>query len=200
MRLNLQKSQQFRQGVWFLTCLLAMMVISPASVEAEPTETEPESERQFFSRDLEQVGTFPLVASHRANTARRDVSSRVLESRSFGLEQSTVNVLAPPGNAPTDIANVEFKRFDIEQHPMGTSRFPAPIDCHWKSPAFCHRPLYFEQVAMERYGVTNKVIQPLLSATRFYGTVPLLPILCLRDVSPYRPSTLGFERPGSPQN
>lgn len=42
---------------------------------------------------------------------------------------------------------------------------------------FCYRPLYFEEVNLERYGRTHGLIQPVLSGARFVATVPALPYL-----------------------
>lgn len=38
-----------------------------------------------------------------------------------------------------------------------------------------YKPLYFEEVNLERYGRSRGVLQPAFSAVRFFGTVPLLP-------------------------
>lgn len=38
-----------------------------------------------------------------------------------------------------------------------------------------YRPLYFEEVNLERYGYNFGCLQPFVSAARFYGTLPILP-------------------------
>ena len=46
----------------------------------------------------------------------------------------------------------------------------------WKASALCHKPLYFEEVALERYGHSlNPLSQPIFSGVHFFATVPLLP-------------------------
>jgi hypothetical protein len=61
---------------------------------------------------------------------------------------------------------------------------------------FCHQPLYFEEVNLERYGSSRcRLLQPLFSAYRFFFTVPALPYMlalerprkCYYDHSPYLP-------------
>ncbi len=61
---------------------------------------------------------------------------------------------------------------------------------------FCHQPLYFEEINLERFGTTCAPrLQPALSGARFFVTVPALPYLmtvqrprcCYYDMSPYRP-------------
>ncbi len=73
-----------------------------------------------------------------------------------------------------------------------------PITFTWKASALCHKPLYFEQVALERYGHTVGLgLQPAVSAAHFFLTVPILPY----KMGLYPPNecmyTLGYYRPGS---
>jgi hypothetical protein len=63
--------------------------------------------------------------------------------------------------------------------------------------AFCHRPLYFEEINVERFGRSAGILQPAVSAARFFATVPTLPYrmaidhpaVCQVDPSPYPPGT-----------
>ena len=65
----------------------------------------------------------------------------------------------------------------------------------YEAPAFCHRPLYFEDVNLERYGHHFHCVQPLVSAAHFFGRVPFLPYLatvskpweCEYPLGKYRP-------------
>jgi hypothetical protein len=178
--------------------VLSGLCFASAAVRAEVTQELPSlKNEQFFSRDLTEAGEFSLEAPRaRIQPANPPVATTTLPEQS--LDTSRADITLQSTDVPQDLATAQYDKFGSQQHVMGTSRYGAPIDCHWRSPAFCHRPLYFEQVALERYGVTNKVAQPVMSAARFYGTLPLLPVLVLRDVPEHRPSTLGYERPGSP--
>src|SRR5262249_45281632 len=40
---------------------------------------------------------------------------------------------------------------------------------------FCYRPLYFEDIDLERYGCTCGILQPAVSEAKFIGTVAMLP-------------------------
>ncbi len=160
-----------------------------------------ETEGSFFSRDLQELSAFPLISRRRSRGAMPEslpLPRRSTISRSEGLSSVRADITLPTTFVPSDLAADEFAEFGMQRHVMGTSRYDAPLNCRWRSPAFCHRALYFEQVALERYGITNKVAQPLLSGARFYGTVPLLPVLCIKDLAQCRLSTLGYSRPGSP--
>lgn len=68
----------------------------------------------------------------------------------------------------------------------------------WTASALCHKPLYFEDVQLERYGHSwGPYIQPLVSGAHFFLTVPVLPY----KMGLYPPNeciyTLGYYRPGS---
>jgi hypothetical protein len=52
------------------------------------------------------------------------------------------------------------------------------ICCGWQ---FCHRPLYFEERCLERYGVRTCFCQPGASALHFYCTALLLPVKMIQQ-------------------
>lgn len=67
----------------------------------------------------------------------------------------------------------------------------------WKASALCHKPLYFEEVQLERYGHSaGPIVEPLLSAAHFFITVPLLPYYMGVDPPQECQYTLGYYRPG----
>ena len=68
----------------------------------------------------------------------------------------------------------------------------------WKASALCHKPLYFEQPHVERYGhSTGPLTQPIVSAGHFYLMIPTLPYQ-LALWPPYECIyPLGHYRPGS---
>lgn len=67
----------------------------------------------------------------------------------------------------------------------------------WKASALCHKPLYFEDKALEVYGHTyvQEEFQPIVSSLRFFLTVPVLPYKmginppneCVYALGDYRP-------------
>jgi hypothetical protein len=67
----------------------------------------------------------------------------------------------------------------------------------WTASALCHKPLYFENVSLERYGHSaGPLRQPVLSAAHFFGSVILLPY----NMKLYPPTecqyALGYYQPG----
>lgn len=68
----------------------------------------------------------------------------------------------------------------------------------WKASALCHKPLYFEQAHLERYGhTTGPLTQPIISAGHFFLMMPILPYQ-LALWPPYECMyPLGYYRPGN---
>jgi hypothetical protein len=113
------------------------------------------------------------------------------------IRQLSVDIRPAAGDLPGDPAAARFAAAGIVHQPPGTSR-PWPLHCYWwEAPAVCHRPLYFEQVNLERYGYSCGLAQPLASAAHFFGTIPALPYLLAAEPCRECVYTLGHYRPGS---
>ncbi len=74
----------------------------------------------------------------------------------------------------------------------------APTNFMWQASGLCHKPAYFEDVHLERYGHSwGPYVQPLMSGAHFFLNVPILPY----KMGLYPPNeciyTLGYYRPGS---
>ena len=77
----------------------------------------------------------------------------------------------------------------------------------WEASSFCHRPLYFEEINLERYGffccdhrcggIPSALVQPVLSGAHFFASVPALPYKMTLDPPCECIYTLGHYRPGS---
>ena len=68
----------------------------------------------------------------------------------------------------------------------------------WKASALCHKPLYFEEVELERYGHSwGPCLQPIVSGAHFFCRLPVLPY-CMGYTPPCECQyALGYYRPGS---
>ena len=64
---------------------------------------------------------------------------------------------------------------------MGTGRGWMPYSYYWEAAALAHRPVYFEEINLERYGNSFGLVQPVVSAAHFFGTMPLLPYIAVVD-------------------
>lgn len=99
-------------------------------------------------------------------------------------------------------APVEGKDFPCECVLGANARFTGrdwtPTTFTWKATGTCYKPLYFQDVQLERYGHSwNPVLQPFVSAGHFFVSVPLLPYKMGLNPPGECEYTLGFYRPGS---
>lgn len=68
----------------------------------------------------------------------------------------------------------------------------------WKASALCHKPLYFEDVQLERYGHTRgPIVQPFVSGAHFFANVALVPYKMGINPPHECQYPLGYIRPGS---
>lgn len=73
-----------------------------------------------------------------------------------------------------------------------------PTTFAWTAPGTCHKPLYFEQVQVERYGHSwGPLLQPIISGAHFFITVPILPYAMGVEPPCECMYSLGYYRPGS---
>jgi len=68
----------------------------------------------------------------------------------------------------------------------------------WKASGMCHKPLYFDDQRLERYGHSwGPLLQPIISTGRFWATIPILPYKmgvhtpdeCIYTLGHYRPNS-----------
>jgi hypothetical protein len=68
----------------------------------------------------------------------------------------------------------------------------------WKASGACNKPLYFEDVSLERYGHEwGPVVQPVVSTVRFFGDLAVLPYKMGIHPPNECQHPLGYYRPGS---
>ena len=84
------------------------------------------------------------------------------------------------------------------RHPTFVPRAWASTTYLWKASGLCHKPLYFEEVQLERYGHDwGPVLQPFVSGAHFFGTFPILPYKMGLETPQECVYSLGYYRPGS---
>jgi hypothetical protein len=68
----------------------------------------------------------------------------------------------------------------------------------WKAAGYCHKPLYFEDWNLERYGHSHgRLLDPFVSAAHFFVTLPVLPYKMGVELPWECVYPLGYYRPGS---
>lgn len=73
-----------------------------------------------------------------------------------------------------------------------------PSTMTWKASGLCHKPLYFEEVQLERYGHSaGTVLQPALSGAHFFLNIATLPYQMGMSPPNECEYALGYYRPGN---
>ena len=121
-------------------------------------------------------------------------------ARGIEDECPSVTDLKPISEITNDISAEEgdFPRICSLGDATYESRAWAPVTFSWTASGLCHKPLYFEETHLERYGHScGPYVQPVVSGAHFFLTVPALPYL-MGLTPPYECMyTLGYYRPGS---
>lgn len=103
----------------------------------------------------------------------------------------TNRIAASPGDIPQE-CTIDDNVIALHNRAWGETIFT------WKASGLCHKPLYFEEEALERYGhSTGRFSQPIVSAFHFWLTVPVLPYKMAIDPPNECKYALGYYRPGS---
>lgn len=111
------------------------------------------------------------------------------------LNQITTDVRPPAGAMPDDAA---ARLFDSEPILQGSrERGFGNTVFFWEASNLMHRPLYFEQAYVERYGYNYRVLQPVVSGVEFYTDVAFLPFKAVGNIHRPYVYALGPARPGA---
>ncbi len=99
---------------------------------------------------------------------------------------------------PTNYGAAWLQDQGTQQEPGGVGR-PWPVKTkQWAATGYCHQPLYFQEINLERYGHNfGPVLQPFVSGAAFFGRVPLLPYMMAADHPWECKYTLGRYRSGN---
>src|SRR5207302_4393758 len=106
-------------------------------------------------------------------------------------------IRTPAGDLPADIAAARFAMEMSAFHGYGARRGWSPIAFGWDAPAVYFKPLYFEDINRERYGIHFKCCQPFVSFGNFFGRCAVLPYRLLAQPPCECIYTLGYERPNN---
>lgn len=102
----------------------------------------------------------------------------------------------PVGSAERDPLNVCPEPIPLPEE-GSIERYFAHVHYYWEPSNLFHNPLYFEDVALERYGHTYPdVVQPFVSLGKFGVQVVGLPYTMLLDRPMACQYALGYYRPG----
>lgn len=164
----------------------------PPPAPAAPAPLKTASEPQSAGGAVSEKGN-AKNEEFRAGQAVIDIENRPITSL-------TVNIDPKAGERPEDLGRQQLARMQDKPAESVFAR-DWPMACfQWEAPALAYRPLYFEEVNLERYGYGMKYLraaQPLISAGQFFTTVPILPYKMFAEPARTPVYTLGHYRPGS---
>jgi hypothetical protein len=119
------------------------------------------------------------------------------------LGELGINIAQSSGSLPTDLATPCWDQINQKETAL---RAWSTAVYNWDATCLCHRPLYFEEVNLERYGYQcgdhccsfpcECCLQPAASAAHFYGSVLALPYCMAAECPGDCVYTLGHYRPG----
>jgi hypothetical protein len=161
----------------------------PAPIDNEPTAGEQPYIPQSNLPPMNGNGLEPLP--------RRDIFPRKGDFMDTcpspkdlkNIKELGTNITPTEGELPRDC-------------PLGDEKFKprsfAPITYCWTASGLCHKPLYFEDVQLERYGhMAGPWVQPFASGAHFFLTFPILPYKMGLEPPAECLYTLGYYRPGN---
>ncbi len=170
--------------------------------QLSPTPAPPMFEEEFDPQDqaVEQVAyeDYELTAQEEAieraapllngNGASEGKNCTIKNVR--GIHQLTDAVQATAGRFPEECATPHSGPFEPRSWDETTFM--------WKASGLCHKPLYFEDVQLERYGHSwGPIAQPVISGGMFFATVPILPYKMGVEAPWECIYPLGYYRPGN---
>jgi hypothetical protein len=124
----------------------------------------------------------------------------LIDFESRPITSLTVNIGHKAGEKPQDVGRGQLARIQAKTGDGVFARNWPTVCYQWEAPALAYRPLYFEEVNLERYGYGLKyarIAQPAISAGQFFLTVPILPYKMFAEPAREPVYTLGHYRPGS---
>jgi hypothetical protein len=114
------------------------------------------------------------------------------------IHQLGTAISPPAGELPPDVAQVRFANAPLIAAESYGGRGWMAYTYFWQAPALCHRPVYFEEPNLERYGYNaGCLLQPFVSGAHFFSAVPALPVRMALERPHVGRYTLGYARPGS---
>ncbi len=145
--------------------------------------------RTWRNRDGQVVAEGRVTNVHNRRLTIANESGSEQEVTLGDLSEDDWCFLAAYWEVPTECALGDVKY---------SSRTWEPMTFTWKASALGHKPLYFEEVQLERYGhTTGPIFQPVLSGAHFFANIAVLPYKMGINPPNECRYALGYYRPGS---
>lgn len=188
----------FRRGIADATIQKVSLDISPPF---RPDVIEYDEFRKMKQRfdEQQELRDWQSIDGRKLGRGRlRDLAyEKVIIETEFG----TTEELPVTRISEADLAYVSAqwglpKECLIDQ-PQYQSRHWEPSKITWKASNLMHKPLYFEEVNLERYGHTaGPILQPVVSSAHFFANIAVLPYKMGVHLPNECQYALGYYRPG----
>jgi len=191
--------EEFRNRIADQTIDKVSLDISPPFRPDVISESEYEKLKGKFNesqdeRQWRSIEGRPLAAGRLVDLA---YEKAVIETAYGTTEELSINRLSEP-----DLAYISEnwglpKECLIEQVAYTPRRWQSTT-MTWKASNLCHKPLYFEDVNLERYGHTRGPLwQPVVSSAHFFANIAVLPYKMGVHTPGECQYALGYYRPGN---
>jgi len=162
------------------------------------TSREPAGDQETASDSSLIVLAQPPRAGGLESIASMSVDRKLLEEQGLRpIGQVGADIRPKVGELPTDYAAPLFARVGQIRQGTGATRDWGMYAFNWEAKGLCYGPLRFEEVNLERHGYAVPLVQPVLSAAHFFGTLPILPYKMAATSRWNCQYSLGHYRPGS---
>ena len=168
----------------------------PRTFQPAPSQDAPRPDPFVEDDDEPDAGlpdTEDATLADEGRDAQADCAKEFAALKAHTLDQVDLSI-AVAGDPGQDFP-IECSIDDGTWH---TGRCWCETTYMWKASALCHKPLYFEDEALERYGHSwGPCLDPLVSGAHFFCKLPVLPY-CMGVTPPSEcVYALGHYRPGS---
>lgn len=166
---------------------------SPAAAEPPVLMETPDASEAPEELSAEDLGGTTSSLLDETGEEYRNLESQLRKCPSAAdfkkITEITTSIKPEEGEFPyeCDLGNEPFQ-----------PRSWCPITYTWTAAVIGHKPLYFEDAQLERYGHSwGPLVQPFMSMAHFYLTVPVLPYKMGLEPPNECIYELGYYRPGS---
>ena len=161
--------------------------------QADEAPAEPIGEGAFVDDDLRPEEALPEPAGVPAfEPGGGEVDIDRFTRR---VTEVPLDIRTTAGAMPEDVSASAFPETETPSEP-GPAPDRVEVPVAYSPWTICYRPLYFEEIRLERYGDSHGILQPAISGAHFFGSIVALPYKM--TVRPPRSCECsnGFSRPG----
>ncbi len=171
------------RSVLAVCALLLCAALETAGTAAPPVIPSPD---QVFTRDTNVSPANVLRPPKSTVTTRLDIPDVV------PLTKRTLLIAGPARNLPPNVAADFFDKVEARDHGIRTRRSWTPSGFTWQASALHYHPLYFQDVHLERYGMSFGIAQPAISTAHAFGQFLALPAMMILHHPFQRTYPLGY--------